>query len=114
MSTQKYASLPERFTADDFARISFDVVALTDRLFAVEDWAKLVAAHIYLDHILMETLLDRIADIDVYLKGGHKTFSDKHCARLTSSTWNWQRPSGRSTKPGTSSHIGSTSTSPTS
>ncbi|MGO7611183.1 hypothetical protein ACC689_07830 [Rhizobium ruizarguesonis] len=41
------------------------------------DWAKLVATHIYLDHILMETLRDRIVDIDVYLKGGHKTFSDK-------------------------------------
>ncbi|MBY5716671.1 hypothetical protein HFO33_08715 [Rhizobium leguminosarum] len=52
-------------------------MALTDRLYAVEDWAKLVAAHIYLDHILMETLRDGIADIDVYLKGGHKTFSDK-------------------------------------
>ncbi|WP_326912862.1 hypothetical protein [Rhizobium johnstonii] len=36
-----------------------------------------MAAHIYLDHILTETLRDRIPDIDVYLKSGHKTFADK-------------------------------------
>ncbi|MBO9198140.1 hypothetical protein J5277_28840 [Rhizobium sp. 16-449-1b] len=77
MKVRSFAKLPDRFSAEDFKRISFDVVALTDRLQAVEDWAKLVAAHIYLDHILTQTLRDTIPDIDGYLGGGHKTFSDK-------------------------------------
>ncbi|MBY3255804.1 hypothetical protein HFO09_08905 [Rhizobium laguerreae] len=77
MSSKGSARLPGRLTDEDLARISFDVIQLTDRLSAVEDWAKLVAAHIYLDHILTETLRDRIPDIDVYLKSGHKTFADK-------------------------------------
>ncbi|MDM9627838.1 hypothetical protein QTL95_18260 [Rhizobium sp. S152] len=77
MKVRTYAKLPGRFTVEDFKKISFDVVALTDRLQAVEDWAKLVAAHIYLDHVLTQTLRDTIPDIDGYLGGGHKTFADK-------------------------------------
>lgn len=61
----------------DFNRISFDLTTLAERLAAAEDWGKLVVAHIYLDHILTQSLRDHVANMDAYFKGGHKSFADK-------------------------------------
>ncbi len=55
---------------------SFDLSAFFARLEAVPDWGKIVVAHIYLDHILTETLRDVLPNAELYFQG-HKSFSDK-------------------------------------
>lgn len=55
---------------------SFDIADFLDRLANVPDWVKLLVAHIYLDHILTETLRGQMPNADAYLLG-HKSFLDK-------------------------------------
>lgn len=61
----------------DIERLSFDPLALCTRLSAAEDWGKLVVCHIYLDHILTESLKDHVPKAEHYLDSGYKTFADK-------------------------------------
>ncbi|KAB1087877.1 hypothetical protein F4V91_16430 [Neorhizobium galegae] len=71
------SDLFRNLTREDFKLISFDFEQLSKRLQGSEDWAKLVVCHIYLDHIISQTLKDHVPNIDAYFAGGHKSFSDK-------------------------------------
>lgn len=55
---------------------SFNIADFLDRLASLPDWVKLLVAHIYLDHILTETLRDQLPNADAYLSG-HRSFVDK-------------------------------------
>ncbi|MDI6027834.1 hypothetical protein QBK99_16725 [Corticibacterium sp. UT-5YL-CI-8] len=54
----------------------FDIGEFLDRISDGKDWVKLIVAHIYLDHIVTQTLIDHLPNHDVYLKG-HRAFYDK-------------------------------------
>lgn len=55
---------------------SFDIGEFIDRISVKEDWAKLIVAHIYLDHIITSVLDEHLDHPDSYLKG-HRPFSEK-------------------------------------
>jgi hypothetical protein len=57
--------------------MSFDVLELIERLDVNADWAKLIVAHIYLDHILELYINDHFPRADVYLNSGHRGFAEK-------------------------------------
>lgn len=57
--------------------MSFDVLEFIERLEVNADWAKLMVAHIYLDHILELYIKDHLPRADVYLSSGHRGFSEK-------------------------------------
>ena len=57
--------------------MSFDVLEFIERLEVNADWAKLMVAHIYLDHILALYIKDHLPHAEVYLEGGHRGFSEK-------------------------------------
>ncbi|MDH7807847.1 MULTISPECIES: hypothetical protein [unclassified Rhizobium] len=54
---------------------SFDISEFIDRISISDDWAKIVVAHIYLDHIVTEILKDKFENPGNYLEG--KGFSEK-------------------------------------
>ena len=57
-------------------KASFDIAEFLQRMTEGYDWIKLIVTHIYLDHIVTETLKDQLPDPAAYLKG-HKPFIDK-------------------------------------
>ncbi|MDQ1186926.1 hypothetical protein [Agrobacterium larrymoorei] len=54
---------------------SFDIAEFIDRISVKQDWAKIVVAHIYLDHIITDLLRNKLAYPDDYLD--KRGFSDK-------------------------------------
>ncbi len=55
---------------------SFDISEFIDRISAGEDWAKLIVAHIYLDHIITEVLSEHLDYPESYFNG-YRSFSEK-------------------------------------
>ncbi|QCI97020.1 hypothetical protein [Agrobacterium larrymoorei] len=54
---------------------SFDIAEFIDRISIKEDWAKIVVAHIYLDHIVTSLLKSKLPHPDEYLD--KRGFSEK-------------------------------------
>lgn len=61
----------------NFENMSFDVLEFIERLEVNADWAKLMVAHIYLDHILTLYIYDHLPRAEVYLTSGHRGFAEK-------------------------------------
>ena len=56
---------------------SFDILEFIDRIEIDEDWAKLIVAHIYLDHIITEVLNEHLPHPVLYFKDTHRHFAEK-------------------------------------
>lgn len=69
-------SLESRILDGIADKACFDVGDLIDRLSVSEDWSKLIVAHIYLDHIVSQTLVDHLPHHESYLSG-YRPFMDK-------------------------------------
>jgi len=75
MSQIKEAKLLDAIGSDP----SFEILEFLERISISEDWAKLIVAQIYLDHIITETIKDQLLDSDAFLgkTSSRKNFHDK-------------------------------------
>jgi len=55
---------------------SFDISTFIDRISVSEDWAKLIVAHIYLDHIITAVLNEHLDHPEAYFNA-HRSFAEK-------------------------------------
>lgn len=74
--TEDAASVEERLLDIIGEKPSFSIPDFLDRVGEGPEWTKLLVAHIYLDHILAETLREHLVNPEAYLSG-HRSFVDK-------------------------------------